>query len=193
MEIRKGTWRTVFLIGPFAIKTAFAGINLECGYIRSLLSLRKSKVYSFKDACSLWKDHLFDPLSCKDGAKYYFFHGPIENWREFWYYLKYRKSNMMPTFFSNGLFSIQRRGSAMHESDFLKLNQALMEVYHRDIQIPACVAHLLSGAFSHHWIPANFCYDRNGNLRMVDYGEPDVLWFLLRYPDFFEPFRKSSK
>ncbi|MFA6295956.1 MAG: hypothetical protein WC663_01240 [Patescibacteria group bacterium] len=184
-----GNNRIVFLVGPFAIKVAktyifdeiwrnwfnFAGLNDCRSPIRKI---------SFWDRCI--RDIFYAirkrwPLAIK------------HNWLEFVYSARYKRKNMMPTYFSIGLVNIQKRGYQA-DFDFQAAKAMYLDLYRIHPFDPDCKSFNLGSAqLAHHWEQNNFCYDTKGNLRMIDYGDPEILWFLLEHPDFFEPFHKSSK
>ncbi len=189
MKIKRGSWRIVILVGPFAFKIAFIRIDFVFREIKSQLQLLISGIYKFKAFCNTLKGFLNDPLSIKDGARYYLFNGLIINCREFWYYLRFRKENMMPTYFSIGVVNIQRRGfpckiddRSLYDDLWKRLKSKLGA---DNVPITSTITHHFSDL-------SNFCYDQTRCLRMVDYGDPDTLFILLKYPDLFEPFYKSS-
>lgn len=135
---------------------------------------------------------LIGPLALKIARIGSLFSALLINLKEFVYYIRYRNSNMMPTYFSIGFINLQRRGKPI-DFDFKKTNKMILELYIRDRHIPDCKLHLESGSLAHHWDQYNLCFDSMGTVRMIDYGDHDVVWFLLKYPDFFEPFRKVIK
>ncbi len=184
MEWKKGNRRIVLLVGPFAIKIARVRL------IKYLATIRQNwtRAENLKNFLRLVKKDLCYPIDTDGGFKHLIFRGLLANLREFAYFVLKRCPNMMPIYFSLlGFVNIQRSGLPC-DLDYRTLWFDHIQGKLQDDGIESPVRR-----FGHHFSNSeNFCFDSKGRLRMVDYGDPETVWLLQKYPDLLEPFHKPS-
>lgn len=105
--------------------------------------------------------------------------GLRDNWKEFVFFIKYRKPFLQPTFFSLfGLVNIQKYGQIISRKKAreIKLHHQFWVLTEREFLDD-----------SHHFVnSANFCISEDGHLRIVDYGSPATRTILLKWADKLE-------
>ena len=160
MKIAKGKWRIVFVFPWFGIVIKIPVIRFYEG-IKPFLKPKE------------WKRLKGRTVLLKLMIKYrrpFLFGGLVNNWNEFWFYLKTRNPFLQPTYFSFfGLFNIQRYGEPC--------NLPIIDLW-------KCLYKITNGEVfedSHTFgDPNNFCF-YNGKLRIVDYGSRRTHPVIRRY------------
>ncbi|MDP2951553.1 MAG: hypothetical protein Q8N55_04170, partial [bacterium] len=113
--------------------------------------------------------------------KYFLFKGLRDNWLEWIFYLKYRHPFLQPTYFSlAGLINIQRTASCLNKKD----------LWHKFITVNKEA--VWEGGSHYFDNPANFCWDKHGFLKTVDYGSPSVQGVIKKTGIVFHQIHKSS-
>lgn len=190
MKKISGTTRKVFLFKNFVIKfpriLAKKGFNrffshccenlktfkrLGCKKYREL----KKRYRDIRKECSEGTEKIFK-YQMENTHQKFLFNGLMSNWHEFIFSIKNRKNTFITrTYFSFfGLINIQKRGKEfeMDPSEFkLKIEDILRVAgilddcdYWKD-------SHTMNN-------PKNFCKDKNGKLRILDYGNIRMHKFL---------------
>lgn len=165
MRFKKGRHRFVFLFSSLGIVIKLPIVHFSetvNTLAKHVIRIELKEIYT----------EMSIPMNCGIiGYRDLLFSGMMANWKEFLFFCKARNSFLQPTYFSFfGFINIQKMGKlcVIKTGD---LWQQLDEITNKEARRD-----------HHHFRnPSNFCLDKKGKLRILDYGSGQTREVITKY------------
>jgi len=173
MYIAQGHRRIVLVIPRLGIVLKFPIIRINVFLSDGLFVIKRRNFRNFIKWLFVYTpDQYF-------GARNRLFGGIVDNQREYWLSTYYPMQIIQPTYFSFfGLINIQKAGEPLDQTeatDFFSFLLQYVKDKHEDYR--------LLFSLGHHIEIVNFCTNNDDSIRIVDYGNPRLWWYLMLYGD----------